>query len=83
MAGAANAADQVVEISVTVNEDRTVANAKIVDQGKYNSNPFFRAAADSAMRALRNPICTPLNVPPNKYSQWHQMTIVFDPKEMF
>ncbi len=83
MAGAANAADQVVEISVTVNEDRTVANAKIVDQSKYNSNPFFRAAADSAMRALRNPICTPLNVPPNKYSQWHQMTIVFDPKEMF
>lgn len=83
MAGAANAEDQVVELSVTVNADRTVANAKVVDMGKYSSNPFFRAAADSAMRALRNPNCTPLNVPPQKYDQWHQMRIVFDPKEMF
>lgn len=83
MAGAANPQDQVVELSVTVNQDRTVANAKVVDQGKYNSNPFFRAAADSAMRALRNPNCTPLRVPPDKYNQWHQMRIVFDPKEMF
>lgn len=83
MAGAANAEDQVVELSVTVNQDRTVASAKVVNMSKYSSNPFFRAAADSAMRALQNPLCTPLNVPPNKYDQWHQMTIVFDPKEMF
>ena len=82
MAGAANAEDQVVEVSVTINQDRTLAAAKIVDMGKYSSNPFFKAAADSAMRALRNPLCTPLNVPPNKYDQWHQMTIVFDPKDM-
>ena len=83
MAGAANAADQVIEIAVEVNMDRTVATAKITDQGKYHSNPFFRAAADSAMRALQNPLCTPLNVPPDKYDQWRKMTIVFDPKEMF
>ena len=83
MAGAANAQDQVVELSVVVNQDRTVQSAKVVDMAKYSSNPFFRAAADSAMRALRNPNCTPLNVPPNKYDQWHQMRIVFDPKEMF
>lgn len=83
MSGAANAEDQVVELSVVVNQDRTVAEAKVVDQGKYHSNPFFRAAADSAMRALRNPNCTPLNVPVDKYDQWHEMRIVFDPKEMF
>lgn len=83
MAGAANAEDQVVELSVTVNENMMVEKAEIVDQGKYGSNPFFRAAADSAKRALRNPLCTPLRLPPDKYSQWHQMTIVFDPKEMF
>ena len=83
MAGAADAKDQVIEISVTVNMDRTVATAKIVDQAKYHSNPFFRAAADSAMRALQNPLCTPLNVPPAKYDQWREMRLVFDPKEMF
>jgi len=83
MAGAANAEDQIVELSVVVNMDRTVASTRIVDEGKYNSNPFFRAAADSAMRAMRNPNCNPLNVPPDKYDQWHEMRIVFDPKEMF
>lgn len=83
MSGAQDAGDQVVEVSVVVNEDRTVASAKIVDDSKYNSNPVFRAAADSAMRALRKPECTPLNLPPEKYTQWHEMTIVFDPKEMF
>lgn len=83
MAGAANADDLRVELDVTVNMDRTVASAQVVDQSKYNSNPFFRAAADSAMRAMRNPNCSPLNVPPDKYNTWHKMTIVFDPKEMF
>jgi hypothetical protein len=83
MAGGVNAEDQVVELSVTVNEAMTVEKAEVVDQSKYNSNAFFRAAADSAKRALRNPLCTPLKLPPNKYSQWHQMTLVFDPKEMF
>lgn len=83
MSGAANAEDQVVELAVVVNMDRTVASAEVVDRFKYSSNPFFRAAADSAMRALRNPNCTPLNVPADKYDTWHKMRIVFDPKEMF
>ncbi len=83
MSGAANAEDQVVELSVVVNMDRTVASAEVVDRFKYSSNPFFRAAADSAMRAMRNPNCSPLNVPPEKYDTWHKMRIVFDPKEMF
>lgn len=83
MAGAQNAEDQIVELNVVVNQDRTVASAQVADQSKYNSNPSFRAAADSAMRAMRNPNCSPLNVPPEKYNQWHEMTIVFDPKEMF
>lgn len=83
MAGAQDSQDLRVEISVVVNPDRTVSSAKIVDQFRYGSDTFFRAAADSAKRALSNPLCTPLNLPPEKYDQWHEMTIVFDPKEMF
>ncbi len=83
MAGSANPDDLRVELEVVVNQDRTVASTEVVDQSKYNSNTTFRAAADSAMRAMRNPNCSPLNVPPDKYNQWHEMTIVFDPKEMF
>lgn len=83
MAGAQSAQDLQVEVQVSVNMDRTVSTAKIVDQSRYGSDTFFRAAADSALRALRNPLCTPLNLPPEKYDQWRSMTIVFDPKEMF
>lgn len=82
MAGAQNADNLQVEVKVIVNQDRTVASAKIVDQGRYGSDAFFRAAADSAIRALNNPRCTPLNLPLDKYDSWHDMTIVFDPKEM-
>lgn len=83
MAGAANSEDLAVEIRVVVNPDRSVLSAKVVDQSRYNSDTFFRAAADSALRAVRNPGCTPLNLPPDKYDQWRDMTIVFDPKDMF
>lgn len=83
MAGAENSDDLRVEVAVVVNVDRTLNSAKVVDQFRYNSDSFYRAAADSALRALRNPHCTPLNLPPEKYDQWHEMTIVFDPKEMF
>ena len=83
MAGAQDSENTVVEVAVVVNPDRTVRSAKIVDQMRYNSDTFYRAAADSAVRALNNPRCTPLNLPPEKYDQWREMTIVFDPKEMF
>jgi outer membrane biosynthesis protein TonB len=83
MAGAAGSEDLAVEIKVEVNPDRTVRSAQVVDQFRYNSDTFYRAAADSALRAVRNPQCTPLNLPPDKYDQWRTMTIVFDPKDMF
>lgn len=81
--GLMNAQDLRVEVKVTVNPDRTVSAVKIVDQGRYNSDTFFRTMADSALRAVQNPRCSPLKLPPDKYNLWHEMTVVFDPKEMF
>lgn len=83
MAGARNAEDLAIDIKVVVNPDRTVQRAELADTYRYNSDSFYRAAADSALRALNNPLCTPLNLPPDKYDLWHEMTITFDPKEMF
>lgn len=83
MAGAMDAQNLVVEVRVVVNPDRTVRSAKIVDQFRYSSDPVFRAAADQAIWALKKPQCSPLNLPPEKYDIWREMTIVFDPKEMF
>ncbi|MCK6418990.1 MAG: energy transducer TonB [Alphaproteobacteria bacterium] len=82
MAGAKYAEDLVVEIRVTVNRDRTVNQATILDQGRYNRDTHYRAAADAALRALRNPRCSPLLLPPEKYEQWKVTTIRFDPREM-
>ncbi|MDD4615708.1 MAG: hypothetical protein PHW76_01115 [Alphaproteobacteria bacterium] len=80
--GARNAEQLIVEVVIDVNADRTVANADIVDKGRYASDPFFRAAADAAMRALRNPRCSPLELAPEKYEQWKRINFTFDPRDM-
>ena len=81
-AGAKQGESLAVEIQVRMNPDRTVRDAEVVDYGRMRSDPFFRAAAESALRALRNPSCTPLNLPPEKYETWKSFTITFDPKDM-
>ena len=81
-AGAKNAADLVVEIEVTMNPDRTVRSSRIVDTSRMQGDPFFRSAAESALRALKSPNCSPLKLPPEKYDTWKSFTITFDPKDM-
>ncbi len=82
LAGASEGENLVVDIDVIVNEDRTVQQATVSDTSRYNSDSFFRAAADSALRALKNPRCSPLLLPPEKYNAWKSMTISFNPKDM-
>ena len=81
--GAMNAEDLIVDIRIEVNPDRTVQSAEIVDQMRYNSDTFFRAAAESARRAVFNPMCSPLALPPEKYEIWKNILIRFNPREMF
>lgn len=81
--GAREAENLYVDIEVTVAADKHVVDARVTDQLRYNSDSFFRAAADSALRALRSPDCTPLKLPDGKYDQWKNMTVRFDPKDMF
>jgi hypothetical protein len=44
-------------------------------------SPYFRAAADAAVRAVM--LCQPYELPAKKYAQWRDMILNFDPKEMF
>ncbi len=81
--GAMDAENLVVEILATVGPDRVVKTTEIVDKGRYNQDPFYRTAAESARRALLNPRCSPLAVPEDKYELWKTMRIRFNPKEMF
>lgn len=81
--GARDADDLVVEVEITVNPDKTVADAQIVDQRRYRTEPFFRAAADSALRAVLSDACNPLILPDGKYAQWRKITFRFNPQDMF
>jgi hypothetical protein len=81
-AGAKDAQNLIIDIHIDVASDRTVTNVQIVDQSRYNSDPFFRAAADSARRAIQNPRCSPLKLPADKYDQWKSITLSFNPKDV-
>jgi hypothetical protein len=81
-AGARDAKDLVIEIKAVVDLDGTVRQAAVVDSGRYASDPFFRAAADSAKRAVLNPRCLPLPVPRDKYEAWHNLDLFFNPKDL-
>ncbi len=82
-AGAKDADDLIIEIRTVMNPDGTVREARIQNQSRMQGDPFFRAAAESALRAVLNPRCSPLKLPPEKYDQWQTMTLTFNPKEMF
>ena len=80
-AGAKDAKDIIIEIWVAANPDGTVREARIVST-KGSEESFTQAAADSALRAVRNPRCSPLKLPPEKYNSWKTFTLVFNPREM-
>lgn len=82
MAGARYAENLIVEVRMFINPDKTLREARIVDQLRYNTDSFYRAAADSALRAVRSPECNPLRLPDGKYNQWKDLSITFDPSEM-
>ena len=79
--GAPNAEELVVEISASLNQDGSLQRAQVVDGLRIGRDRFYRAAAEAALRAVKR--CTPLQrLPVRKYSEWRQMTLVFDPSEM-
>jgi hypothetical protein len=80
--GARDAKDLVIEIRVFVEPDGNVRQADILDRGRMADDPVFRAAADSARRALFNPQCRPLHLPPDKYEYWKEFVVDFSPKDL-
>lgn len=81
--GAKDVENMIVEVVMVINPDRTLREAAVVDQSRYSRDSFYRAAADSALRAVRSPLCSPFALPPDKYDAWKKVTITFNPKDMF
>jgi hypothetical protein len=82
MAGARYAEELVVRMTIYMNLDRTIRKGSINNQLRYNTDSYFKAAADSALRALGHPNCRVLPLPIEKYEQWKEFTVTFDPREM-
>ena len=81
-AGAKDAANMSVAIRIRLNPDGALGGQpKVQDSGRLVSDLFFRAVAESALRALRDPQCMPLKLPYDQYDLWKEITFVFDPKE--
>jgi outer membrane biosynthesis protein TonB len=80
--GAKDAQNLVVAISIDVNPDRTVQRAEVVDQTRLATDSYFRAAAEAALRALKSPKCSPLELPVDKYDEWKHIEFTFDPRDM-
>lgn len=79
MAGARYAEDIIVQIRLVINPDRTVQSARINDQWRYTQDSFYKAAADTALRAVSHPNCAVLDLPPDKYDLWKDMIFNFNP----
>lgn len=80
--GAKDVENMNIEIRILLNPDGTLRGApRIQDQARMASDPFFRAVAESALRALRKPLCSPLKLPFGEYDVWKEIILTFNPRE--
>lgn len=79
--GARNVDTMIVSIKIVLNSDRTVRDARILDRVDP-SDHYYRSFAESALRAVRNPRCSPIRLPPKKFHLMRSFTLRFSPKDM-
>jgi hypothetical protein len=71
----------IVTLVVQMNQNGTPVEADFKDTGRYNNDPVYRSAADSARRAIMNPRCQPWPLSPEKFGSWRTITFNFDPRD--
>ena len=81
-AGAKDLQNLVVSIQLKLDKDGNVTSSKLVSKIRPK-NPFHRAAAESALRAVNHPNCSKLKVPKKKYDTWKTLILDFNPSIMF
>ncbi len=82
--GAPKGADLVVDFDLFLNPDGSVAQPPQLtadSRAAVASNPYTRAAAEAARRAIYT--CAPYKLPANRYAQWREINpFHFDPSVM-
>tara|TARA_B100000963_G_scaffold334232_1_gene327246 strand:- start:435 stop:1265 length:831 start_codon:yes stop_codon:yes gene_type:complete len=72
----ANELNKIINLKIFTNPDGSVLKVEILDVAFYKKSPIYRAAADSARRAVKD--CSPLPLPKNKYDLFKIFTFNFD-----
>jgi outer membrane biosynthesis protein TonB len=82
-AGAKDAAGARVGIRISLNPDGSLSGVPMVENAqRMSEDATFRTVAESALRALRHPRCTPLRLPYEHYNTWKLISLNFDPKDV-
>lgn len=79
-AGARAGDDLAVIVRVSLTPNGMVSDGPVVVNRNQLTDPFFRAAAESVLRAIRR--CQPYQMPAEKYERWRDLELNFDPKFM-
>jgi hypothetical protein len=78
--GARQAENLMVNVRLSLSPSGAIlAGPVVVNRGQLG-DPFFRAAAESVLRAIRR--CQPFSMPVEKYASWRDIELKFDPSKM-
>jgi outer membrane biosynthesis protein TonB len=80
--GAKDVEEMMVQVRLKLNPDGTLRESRIVDRFRMETNATYKAVAESALRAIRNPRCSRFNLPLQKFDIWKDMVLRFNPSEM-
>lgn len=79
-AGAKQAENLVVQVRLSLTPSGLISAGPVVVNRRLLGDPFFRAAAESVLRAIRR--CQPFSMPSEKYASWRNIELTFDPRKM-
>jgi len=77
--GAPHPEQLVVSFELFLNPDGTVAQPPQLTRSS-GADPFMRAAQEAARRAIYT--CAPYRLPADRYNQWRDIAVTFDPRQM-
>lgn len=90
-AGAQDAENLIIELRVFLAPDGTVQRTEILNRGRYNTDSFYRAATDSAVRAVERcengtnfdgTLRRGYSLPRERYEDWRSVRLTFDPSQL-
>jgi type IV secretory pathway VirB10-like protein len=80
-AGAPHPERLVPRFRIQLNRDGTVARQpQLLAESSPSGDPFMVAAVEAARRAIMT--CGPYRLPPDRYDQWKDSTVDFNPRDM-